>query len=272
MNEAPAGERVQKLLAAAGCGSRRQLEQAIRDNKVRVDGDPATLGLRLLAGQEVEFAGSIYRVVHDGDQISQVLMYNKPEGVLCTRSDPEGRRTVFDRLPPLRRGRWISIGRLDINTTGLLLLTTDGELAHKMMHPSAGVDREYACRVQGVVTDEALAQLQKGVLLEDGEARFTDIVDSGGTGENHWYHAVLMEGRHREVRRLWEAVGVRVSRLKRVRYGAVMLPSRLKVGRWEELDARDVKVLREDVGLPGQPAPGLALKRLPRRKARPKKR
>ncbi|MEM1089388.1 MAG: 23S rRNA pseudouridine(2605) synthase RluB [Pseudomonadota bacterium] len=258
---AATGPRIQKVLAGAGLGSRRQLEQAIANGEVLVDGQAAKPGDRLAAGNAVSYAGLHYRVVPEAESQGRVLMYNKPEGVVSTRRDPEGRRTVFDKLPEARKGRWVSIGRLDINTTGLLLITTDGELANAMMHPSHGVDREYACRVQGEVTDEMLTRLRSGVMLDDGEARFSDIVDSGGSGENHWYHVVLMEGRQREVRRLWEAVGVRVSRLKRVRYGAVLLPSRLKVGRVEELSAADVRVLREDVGLSSRMAATLTLKR-----------
>ncbi len=264
LSQDSAAPRIQKILAAAGLGSRRLLEQALADGKIRVDGKQVGPGDRLTAGATVEYAGQHYLVVADGDSLSRVLMYNKPEGVVCTRSDPEGRRTVFDNLPEARKGRWVGIGRLDINTTGLLLVTTDGELANAMMHPSSGVDREYACRIQGEVSDEMIEQLKSGVMLDDGEARFSDIVDSGGTGGNHWYHVVLMEGRQREVRRLWDAVGVRVSRLKRVRYGAVMIPSRLKVGRVEELSEADVAVLREDVGLSRLPPPTLTLKPLSR--------
>ncbi|MFK7957984.1 MAG: pseudouridine synthase [Lysobacterales bacterium] len=258
------GPRIQKILAAAGLGSRRQLERALAEGEIKVDGQQVGPGDRLTAGVTVEYSGHHYLVVADDQTQGRVLMYNKPEGVVCTRSDPEGRRTVFDHLPEARKGRWVGIGRLDINTTGLLLITTDGELANAMMHPSSGVDREYACRIQGEVTAEMIEQLKAGVMLDDGEARFSDIVDSGGTGGNHWYHVVLMEGRQREVRRLWDAVGVRVSRLKRVRYGAVMIPSRLKVGRVEELAANDVAVLREDVGLSAKAPAALTLKPLSR--------
>ena len=186
-------------------------------------------------------------------------MYNKPLGEVTTRSDPEGRKTVFDRMPNLSEGRWVSVGRLDINTSGLLLMTTDGELANAMMHPSSQVDREYACRILGNVDPAALERLKAGVELEDGPAKFSDIVAAGGSGENRWYHVTLMEGRNREVRRLWDSQGVMVSRLKRVRYGAVFLPKRMKMGEFKFLTDDDHKVLREDVGLKAQ-LPQLALK------------
>jgi 23S rRNA pseudouridine2605 synthase len=176
-------------------------------------------------------------------------MYNKPAGEVCTQSDPEGRPTVFQRLPPIRAGRWIMVGRLDINTDGLLLFTTDGELANRLMHPSSEVEREYACRVLGEVTPEMLLSLQEGVELEDGKASFLRIVDAGGEGANHWYHVVLAEGRNREVRRLWESQGVKVSRLIRVRYGHIELPRYLRTGHHKELDVRDLRKLYESVGL-----------------------
>jgi 23S rRNA pseudouridine2605 synthase len=177
------------------------------------------------------------------------LIYNKPEGEVTTRSDPDGRPTVFDNLPSIRNARWVAVGRLDINTTGLLLLTTDGELAHAMMHPSSNVDREYACRIRGQVAAEQLENLRRGVELEDGPASFSDIQEAGGSGENHWFHVTIMEGRNREVRRLWQSQGLAVSRLKRVRYGAAFLPKRLHMGRWSEISPRDHEILREDVGL-----------------------
>ena len=249
-------------MAQSGLGSRRGLEKPINAGLVRINGTPAKLGCQVEHGDIVEFENTKYRVEGQGSDVGRVIMHNKPEGVVCTRSDPEGRRTVFDHLPKVENGRWITIGRLDINTTGLLLLTTDGELANAMMHPSSGVDREYACRIHGEVTAETIAQLKKGVQLEDGMAHFSDIVTSGSSGENRWYHVVLLEGRNREVRRLWDAVGVQVSRLKRVRYGAVFAPSRLKVGRWEELKPRDVRILRQDVGLKSNPGTHLSLKKL----------
>ena len=271
------GERLQKLLANAGEGSRRGLEKRIEAGEVRVNGQVATLGDTATTGDEVALAGATYRVVAKA-AFSRSIVYNKPLGEITTRSDPEGRPTVFDRLPRVKGGRWVAVGRLDINTTGLLLLTTDGELANAMMHPSNQVDREYACRVFGEVDGAMIERLKQGVELDDGMARFGDVVDSGGDGENHWFHVTLMEGRNREVRRLWASQGVTVSRLKRVRYGAVFLPHRLRMGEWSELSAEDHRILREDVGLPGEPAGQLSLrplkstrkpvKRQPRGKAR----
>ena len=254
-------ERLQKLLANAGEGSRRGLEKRIEAGEVRVNGQVATLGDTAGVGDEVSLAGATYRVVNK-PAFHRSIGYNKPLGQITTRSDPEGRPTVFDHLPRVKGGRWVAVGRLDINTTGLLLLTTDGELANAMMHPSNEVDREYACRVFGEVDAAMLERLKRGVELEDGTARFGDIVDSGGDGENHWYHVTLMEGRNREVRRLWASQGVTVSRLKRVRYGAVFLPHRLRMGEWSELSPEDHRILREDVGLPGEPAGQLSLRPL----------
>jgi 23S rRNA pseudouridine2605 synthase len=255
------GERLQKLLANAGEGSRRGLEKRIEAGEVRVNGQVATLGDTAAAGDEVALGGASYRVVNKS-AFHRSIVYNKPLGEITTRSDPEGRPTVFDRLPRVKGGRWVAVGRLDINTTGLLLLTTDGDLANAMMHPSNQVDREYACRVFGEVDGAMIERLKKGVELDDGLARFGDVVDSGGDGENHWYHVTLMEGRNREVRRLWASQGVTVSRLKRVRYGAVFLPHRLRMGEWSELSPGDHRILREDVGLAGEPAGQLSLRPL----------
>lgn len=258
-----ASERVQKLLAAAGAGSRRGLEKRIEAGEVLLNGETAQLGATARKGDTLELDGQAWGVVSTTPE-HRSLVYNKPEGEVTTRSDPEGRPTVFDRLPRPRGARWVAVGRLDINTTGLLLLTTDGELANAMMHPSNQVDREYACRILGQVDAEALQRLKTGVELDDGPAHFSDIVASGGSGENQWYHVTLLEGRNREVRRLWASQGATVSRLKRVRYGAVFLPKRLRMGQWSELSAKDHRVLREDVGLP--PAEeGLSLR--PRRPA-----
>jgi len=246
------GERLQKLLAAAGEGSRRALEKRIEAGAVRVNGRRATLGDSAAEGDRVELDGKRWSVVRDRPR-QHSLVYNKPVGEVTTRSDPQGRPTVFDRLPEPPEGRWVAVGRLDLNTSGLLLLTTDGELANAMMHPSNRVDREYACRILGAVDEDALERLRTGVELDDGPAQFSDIVESGGSGENRWYHVTLLEGRNREVRRLWDSQGVTVSRLKRVRYGALFLPKGLRMGQFEKLGDRNHRVLREDVGLPGRP-------------------
>ncbi len=235
-------------MATAGLGSRRGLERQIKSGEVRLNDSTATLGQLATVGDRISFAGKSWQVVATGSP-QRSLVYNKKTGEVTTRSDPQQRRTVFNTLPRIDGARWIAVGRLDINTSGLLLMTTDGELANAMMHPSNRVDREYACRIFGEVTAEQIEKLKKGVLLEDGPAHFSDIVASGGSEGNHWYHVTLLEGRNREVRRLWDSQGVTVSRLKRVRYGAIFLPKRLRMGEWSELTARDHQVLREDVGL-----------------------
>jgi 23S rRNA pseudouridine2605 synthase len=241
-------ERLQKVMASAGLGSRRALEKQIDAGAIEVNGKVAELGCVVSKGDTVSLLDQRWRVVSRPAQ-QRSLIYNKPEGEVTTRSDPQGRPTVFDRLPSLRHGRWIAVGRLDINTTGLLLLTTDGQLAHAMMHPSSNVDREYACRIRGKASEEQLRQLKAGVELDDGPASFSDIREAGGSGENHWYHVTIMEGRNREVRRLWQSQGLVVSRLKRVRYGAAFLPKRLRTGEWSEISPGDHRVLREDIGL-----------------------
>ena len=240
---------MQKILAAAGLGSRRGLEREIEAGQIHINGEQATLGDTVKSGDKVRYGHREFRIEPDAPNL-RTLMYNKPVGEVTTRKDPEGRPTVFDNLPHVKHGRWIAVGRLDLNTSGLLLLTTDGELANQMMHPSSGIDREYACRIYGEVSDEQLETLKSGVQLEDGPASFSDIQRAGETdGENAWFHVVIMEGRNREVRRLWESQGVKVSRLKRVRYGAVFLPKHLRRGRWEELSREDHRILREDAGL-----------------------
>lgn len=244
------GERIQKVLAQAGIGSRREVERWISSGRISVNGELATLGDRVLPSDKISLDGKRLRIEAGGEQDYRVIVYSKPEGVICSRSDPEGRPTIFENLPKLKNQRWISVGRLDINTSGLLILTTDGELANRLMHPSYEVDREYAVRIRGLVDDDMLARLSEGVLLEDGVAKFTDIQSSGGDASNSWFHVVLMEGKNREVRRLWESQGVQVSRLKRVRYGCIFLPSRLKVGAWEELNNKEINELRSLVGLP----------------------
>ena len=241
-------ERLQKIMATAGLGSRRALERQIKNGEVRINDTVASIGQTAITGDHINFDGKQWTVV-DLQSTQRNLVYNKPTGEVTTRSDPQGRKTVFDSLPAIQGARWIAVGRLDINTSGLLLMTTDGELAHAMMHPSNQVDREYACRIFGEVDAEKLTRLKEGVMLDDGLAQFSDIVAAGGGEGNHWYHVTLLEGRNREVRRLWASQGVTVSRLKRVRYGAVFLPKRLRMGDWSELTPRDNQVLREDVGL-----------------------
>ncbi len=245
----PPPERIQKLMAAAGLGSRRAIEKRIGNGEVMVNGATAILGQTVSTGDTITFEDRPWRVVSK-PVAHRSLIYNKPEGELTTRSDPADRPTVFDRLPFIKNARWVAVGRLDINTTGLLLMTSDGELAHAMMHPSNKVDREYACRIRGEVSAEHLQNLRQGVELEDGPARFSDIREAGGSGENHWFHVTILEGRNREVRRLWQSQGLTVSRLKRVRYGAVFLPKRLRAGHWSEITPREHGILREDVGLP----------------------
>jgi len=238
-----ADEKLHKVLARSGIGSRREMERWIQDGRVIVNNESATLGDRIGPRDVVKVDGHEVKLVFGKDATRRVLIYNKPVGEICTRHDPEGRATVFRHLPPLKEGRWIAIGRLDINTSGLLLFTTDGELANALMHPSANIDREYAVRVLGEVEDSTVQTLTEGVLLEDGMARFTDVQYFDGEGANKWFHCVVMEGRNREVRRLWESQGLQVSRLKRVRYGPVFLPSDVRAGTWREMTPKEVKEL-----------------------------
>lgn len=240
-------ERLQKYLANQGIASRREIERMISDGRIQINDEPAELGVRVDGSEKITIDGR--PVKRQGTSARRVLMYNKPEGEVCSQSDPEGRPTVFDRLPKVRGQRWIMVGRLDLNTSGLLLFTTDGELANRLMHPSYNVDREYAIRVLGSVSEDTMAQLKAGVMLDDGKARFTDLQRyKESEGINQWFHAVLMEGRNREVRRMWEAVGHKVSRLKRVRYGTQLLDS-VKVGTWRELEQAEVNRLSNLVGL-----------------------
>ncbi|MBT3308404.1 MAG: pseudouridine synthase [Gammaproteobacteria bacterium] len=245
------GERLQKVMARGGIGSRRQVEQWIREGRIKVNRKPAELGMRVTPEDEIRFNGDqVHPFPKSGlEQRTRVLLYHKPAGQVTSRKDPEGRDTVFKHLPKVRGARWIAIGRLDYNTSGLLLFTTDGDLAHHLMHPSTEVDREYAVRVLGEATEEQLQQLRTGVELEDGVARFSDIVESGGSGANHWYHVVLQEGRNREVRRMWEAVGLTVSRLMRVRYGTIFLDKKVRVGKSRELEREEVRELQEVAGV-----------------------
>ena len=244
------GEKLQKVLARAGLGSRREIEGWIAQGRLRVAGQVAKLGDRVTGEERISLDGHLVKLNPNEEPSTKILLYNKPEGEICTTKDPEGRPSVFQRLPKLKDSRWIAVGRLDFNTSGLLLFTTDGELANKLMHPSSQIDREYLVRVLGNVTEETKERLLAGVELEDGTAQFTDIVEAKGDGANRWYYVCLMEGRNREVRRLWESEGVKVNRLKRVRFGPVFMPSRLKVGQWEYLEQKDVDVIYDLVGLP----------------------
>ena len=248
------GEKLQKILARAGQGSRRELETIIAEGRVSVDGKIASLGdrVQVSSATKIRVDGNLINLIPTQKEICRVLMYYKPEGELCTRSDPEGRATVFDRLPRLVGSRWIAVGRLDINTSGLLLFTTDGELANRLMHPSREVEREYSVRVFGNVDEAMLQRLRKGVQLEDGPANFKQIKVVGGTGINQWFDVTLTEGRNREVRRLWESQGVEVSRLIRIRYGNIKLEKSLPRGGWEEMGLEQVNYLRELVGLPAE--------------------
>ncbi len=253
----PQGEKLQKLLARLGLGSRRGLEEIIKAGRISINHKTATLGDRVLLTDEVRIDGRLVRLKAEREKRRRVIAYYKPEGEICSVSDPEGRTTVFERLPKLTGDRWVMVGRLDINSSGLLLFTNDGELAHRLMHPSSEIVREYAVRVLGDVTPDIARVLTTGVELEDGLAKFDDLKEGGGTGANKWYHVSLKEGRKREVRRLFESQGLKVSRLLRTRYGSVVLPSTLKTGRFIELDRRDIGALialvglrpREDMGL-----------------------
>lgn len=245
----PSGEKLQKVLARAGLGSRREMEKVISAGRVKVNGKVASLGDRVNDDDNINFDGRRLDTHKVQRERPRVLLYNKPEGEICSRKDPEGRRTVYESLPKLTSGRWISIGRLDFNTSGLLLFTDDGDLANKLMHPSSNIDREYLVRIQGQVDDEMKDNLRKGVMLDDGHAKFTDIVDGPGEGRNRWFYCVVMEGRNREVRRLWESQNVAVSRLKRVRFGNIFIPSHVRVGQWVELNDKEVSDLSQTAGL-----------------------
>ena len=240
-------EKLQKVLARAGFGSRREIESWIVQGRIKVNGRVAEIGARVDDDD---------RIVVDGKKLSpqkkvrgdrRVILYNKPEDEICSRRDPEGRPSVFDNLPPLKHGRWVSIGRLDINTSGLLLFTTDGELANKLTHPSSMVEREYAVRVMGEVTPNMVQAMHQGIIIESHLCRFTDIQYYAGEGINQWYHVVIMEGRNREVRKLWESQGLKVSRLKRVRFGPIFIPSTVRKGEYQELTKNEVEKLVKSV-------------------------
>jgi len=239
--------KLHKILAQAGLGSRREMEEVMRAGRVTVNGEPARIGARVGPNDVIRVDGRPVRGT-ERKHPPRVLLYHKPEGEIVSRDDPAGRATVFDRLPPVRGAKWLAVGRLDYNTGGLLLLTTDGELANRMMHPRYGLEREYAVRVRGRLTEEQLARLRTGIPLDDGTARCDAVEDGGGEGTNRWYRVVIREGRNRVLRRLFEALGLTVSRLMRVRFGSVTLPPRLKRGQYVELAPREVQQLLASLG------------------------
>lgn len=234
--------KLQKLLAQKGLGSRREMEVLIASGAVSINGKTAVVGDRVGAQDLVRIGKRVIRLNLE-ESLPKVLLYHKPEGEIVSRDDPEGRPSVFDKLPHLRSSKWIAIGRLDFNTSGLLIFTTDGTLANRFMHPSFEVEREYAVRLLGELTPEQITQLTTGVALADGQAAFSYLADQGGEGTNHWYRIILKEGKNREVRRMFEAVGLTVSRLMRVRFGPINLPPRIKRGQWLELDEKEIRRL-----------------------------
>ncbi len=242
-------ERIQKLLSRAGYGSRREIERWVAAGDITVNGAVAKAGQAIDETDKVTLRGQILKLASKLKARPQVLLYHKPVGEICSRNDPEGRATVFDNLPKVSSGRWIQVGRLDINTDGLLLFTTDGELANRLMHPSYEIEREYAARILGNVTEEILERLQKGVMLEDGKAKFTNIKYDGGEGANKWFHVSLKEGRNREVRRLWESQDLVVSRLRRIRYANIELKRSLLPGKYEDMSVRVMRSLYDTVKL-----------------------
>ena len=249
-----AGERIQKALARTGFGSRREIERLVAAGRVRVNGRPATLGHRVRPGDQVQIDGRPAMRIRADESLVRVLAYHKPVGEICSRRDAEGRRTVFSRLPRLRGERWVNIGRLDVNTSGLLLFTNHGELAHRLMHPRHAIDREYAVRVYGRVDEAMLQRLRTGVEIEGETWHFDDITPGAGERANRWYTCLVQRGRHHEVRRLWESQGVQVSRLMRVRFGNIMLPTDLRPGRHVEIGGALLEELMALVGLSGESA------------------
>jgi 23S rRNA pseudouridine2605 synthase len=250
----PASQKLQKVLAQAGLGSRRAMEELVRAGRVTVNGEPAHIGARVEAGDVIRVDGRLVRG-RERSHTPRVLIYHKPEGEIVSRDDPAGRASVFDRLPPVRGAKWLAVGRLDYNTCGLLILTSDGDLANRMMHPRYGLEREYAVRVRGKLTEEQVSRLRSGIELGDGKAHCESVEDGGGEGANHWYRIVIREGRNRVVRRLFEALGLDVSRLMRVRFGPVALPPRLRRGQHMELPPGDVRQLLSALDAPAGAPP-----------------
>ena len=247
-------QRLHKLLALAGLGSRRDMEELIASGRVTVNGQVATVGAGVTEHDVVRLDSRPLRLPFEAE-LPQVLIYHKPEGEIVSQDDPEGRASVFDKLPKVKNGKWIAIGRLDMNTSGLLIFTTSGELANRFMHPRYEVEREYAVRIFGELTEGQITQLKEGIELEDGPANFDSIIPQGGEGANHWYQVILREGRNREVRRLFEAFQLPVSRLMRVRFGPVNLPPRVKRGKMLKLEQKEVVGLLEWADLPVPKAP-----------------
>ena len=239
--------RIHKILADHGIGSRRGIESLIKQRKVKVNGELATLGQLVSEHDIFEVEGRTVRLSKKDPSKKRILMYNKKVGEISSRNDPDHKKTIFDSLPKLKSGRWVSVGRLDINTSGLILFTNDGSLANHLMHPSSNIEREYIARVHGHVTDQILNNLMKGVKLEDGFAKFTDVQGGRKGNTNQWFAMVIMEGRTREVRRLWESQGLEISRLKRVRYGSLFLPASLKQGAFKELSKSEISALEHQV-------------------------
>ena len=250
-------EKLQKVLARVGLGSRRYMEEVIAAGRVSVNGQVAQVGERIEPTDELRIDGRKVQFQIEDEIRRRVIIYYKPEGEICSRNDPESRPTVFEQLPAIPGDRWVMVGRLDINSTGLLMFTNDGELANRLMHPSNEIEREYAVRVMGEVTPKIRQNMMTGVILDDGPAKFESFSEIGGEGINRWYQVVVKEGRNREVRRIFESQGLKVSRLLRTRYGTVILPRELRTGRWIELDKNDIDNLTKAVELKPRQGTGL---------------